>query len=119
MAFVRAVLVMYFGTVLLRVGIAVLSGHPQQDFQHGDMNRFRIMQELEARTGQQLVLVVDPPPYGHGEWVYNSADIDSSKVVWARDMGRAKNQELLQYFRGQQVWTVDVSEQRPQLKPYY
>jgi hypothetical protein len=118
MAFVRAVLVMYFGTVVLRIGIAVLSGHPQQDFQHGDMNRFRIKQELEARPGQQLVLVVDPPPYGHGEWVYNNADIDGSKVVWARDMGREKNQELLQYFRGRQIWTVNVSEQRPQLKPY-
>jgi hypothetical protein len=65
-----------------------------------------------------LVLVVDPPPYGHGEWVYNSADIDGSKVVWARDMGREKNQELLQYFRERQVWTVNVSEQRPQLRPY-
>ncbi len=115
---VRAVLIVYFATVVVRVGIAILSGHPQQDFQHGDMNRVRIKQELEARTGQQLVLVVNPPPYGHGEWVYNSADIDDSKVVWARDMGREKNQELLQYFRRRQVWTVDVSEQRPQLRPY-
>ena len=33
------------------------------------------------------------------EWVYNEADIDSAKVVWARDMSPAENDELIHYFK--------------------
>ena len=41
------------------------------------------------------------------EWVYNDADIDGAKVVWARDMGTAKNQELLDYYKDRRVWLVE------------
>jgi hypothetical protein len=50
----------------------------------------------------------------HDEWVYNRADIDASAVVWARDMGEAKNQELLRYFTargggGREPWLLTES----------
>ncbi len=32
------------------------------------------------------------------EWVWNSADIDGSKVVWSRDMSVAANAEVVRYF---------------------
>ena len=34
------------------------------------------------------------------EWVYNSADIDGSKVVWAREMDTADNLELIRILPG-------------------
>lgn len=34
------------------------------------------------------------------ECVYNSADIDASQIMWAHDMGQAKNCELIRYYRG-------------------
>ncbi len=43
-----------------------------------------------------------------GAWIYNAADINSAKVVWAWDMG-AKNQELFDYFSDRQVWKIEVS----------
>ncbi len=70
-------------------------------------NRAHILTGLEARAGQHLVLV----RYGEGhppfeEWVYNAAEIDASKVVWARDLSQENNQELLDYFKNRQVWLL-------------
>ena len=53
------------------------------------------------------------------EWVYNQANIDGSAVVWARDMGNRQNRELLEYFKGRQVWLVEPDQNPPQLSPYY
>jgi hypothetical protein len=54
---------------------------------------------LSARPGQHLALVRYENQHNvEGEWVYNSANIDAQKVVWARDMGEAENRELLHYY---------------------
>ncbi len=52
------------------------------------------------------------------EWVYNTADIDGSKVVWARDMGAAQNAELINYFKGRHVWLLEPDEDPPRISPY-
>lgn len=52
------------------------------------------------------------------EWVYNLADIDHSKVVWARDMGAQHNAELVQYFKDRQVWVVEPDVIPPKLSAY-
>ena len=48
----------------------------------------------------------------------NVFDIDGSAIVWARDMGDAANRELLDYFRGRQVWLVEADTPDPQPVPY-
>ena len=52
------------------------------------LDRARIAAQLQQTDGQHLVLVrtrdSDPGLY---DWVYNSADIEHSKIIWARDMG--------------------------------
>ena len=53
--------------------------------------------------------------YGPGhdldhDWVYNAADIDSAKVVWARDMGSRDNAELLQYFHDRKAWRLNADQ---------
>jgi hypothetical protein len=76
-----------------------------------NLDRARILKQLENEHGKQLVLVRYRP--GHEvleEWVYNGADIDGSKVVWARDMGAEKNQELVDYFQNRRIWLVEPDE---------
>jgi hypothetical protein len=56
----------------------------------------------------------------HREWVYNAADIDGAKVVWAREMDTAQNRKILEYFKDRQVWLLEVDEVDvpPKLVPY-
>ena len=109
LAFVRAVSVVYVGTTLLRIGLAVAHVHPEKEWQHGDMERASIVRELDALPGENVVLVRYAPDFDlDREWVFNGADIDGSKIVWARDMGAEKNQELVDYYRGRKFWIIEA-----------
>src|SRR5207248_3863551 len=73
-----------------------------------EMRRQRIKSDLDARGGNHIVIV------GYAwhdtawiDWAYNEADMDSSKIIWARDMGYLKNKELLDSYPNRQAWYVD------------
>ena len=83
------------------------------------LERARLQAELENRNQPQLVLVQYSPGHNfNNEWVYNSADIDGAKVLWARDMGVTENEELIRYFHNRQVWQVNADEANPRLSLY-
>jgi hypothetical protein len=80
--------------------------------------RPKITERLEREGGRHLVIVRYGPNHNiHEEWVYNRADIDGSPVVWARDMGPEKNRELLDYFKGRQIWLLEP-DTSPAPRPY-
>jgi hypothetical protein len=123
---VRAVPTICFAMLLLRAA-APLAGLPLPPEwprtwcspQLGNVERARILARLKGREGRHLVVVsyrLNHDPVD--EWVYNEADIDKAKVVWARDMDPARNAELLSYFRGYHVWLAEPDEWPPRLSPY-
>jgi hypothetical protein len=52
------------------------------------------------------------------EWVYNAADIDDSKVIWARDWDAASNVELMGYYRDRKVWLIEPDANPAKITPY-
>ena len=54
----------------------------------------------------------------HTEYVFNRANIDASQIVWARDMGAAKNKELLDYYPDRRVWLLQPDGPPLSLVPY-
>ena len=69
--------------------------------------RAKIAADLGKHPERALVIVRYSPDHQPlDEWVYNAADIDNSKVVWAREMDEAENLELIQYYKGRTVWLV-------------
>jgi len=81
--------------------------------------RAEMLRRLQQLSGGQLVIVRYLPgrdPFE--EWVYNEADIDNAKVVWAHDMSTAENEDLIQYFKGRKVWLLEADEKPPRLSPY-
>jgi len=86
---------------------------------NGPVYRPRVLADLEHREGRQLAIVKYKPDHqSNDEWVFNGADIDGEKVVWARDMGVAQNEELIKYFKDRHVWLVEPDEKPPRLSPY-
>jgi hypothetical protein len=78
--------------------------------------RAAIQHQLEQMPGKQLVIVryqTDHEPFA--EWVYNDADIDKSKVVWARQIDHDRDAKLVDYFRDRHVWILDADENPPKL----
>jgi hypothetical protein len=81
--------------------------------------RARIASQLAQMPGQQLAIVRYSP--GHDpvrEWVYNSADIDRSNVIWAREMSPAEDLKLIRYYNNRKVWLVQPDTQPVSVTPY-
>ena len=52
------------------------------------------------------------------EWVYNDADIDSRKIVWAREMDAQNDQQLIDHFKDRQVWLLEADEKPPKVESF-
>jgi hypothetical protein len=101
----------YFLVNLALLGLYL--AYPQQTF---GADRQRLLEKLNQAPGQHLVVV----QYGENhdplqEWVYNEANIDGSKVVFARLMDIEQNQKLFAYYPDRYVWLLRVNEPELQL----
>ena len=74
--------------------------------------RLRVIHQLEQNPGNHLVLIHYAPDHDPAkEWVYNSPDIDSQKVVLARSLGAEKDCDLIQYYENRKIWFLEIGEQ--------
>jgi hypothetical protein len=52
------------------------------------------------------------------EYVYNEADIDHAKTVWAREIPGMDLSPLFNYFRNRDVWIYEPDEDDSAVRPY-
>jgi hypothetical protein len=80
------------------------------------IDRDRVVRQLQAMPGEHLVVARYADGHdSHWEWVYNAADIDAAKIVWAREMSPEQNRHLLEYFADRRVWLLEADEKPPRL----
>jgi hypothetical protein len=104
-AALAAFAVLFFGMAAMRASRLTADEYPQKSF---SARRRALIQRLQREGGRQLVLVRYTPEHDVlDEWVFNHADIDASEIVWARDMGEARNRELLHYYKDRRVWLLE------------
>jgi len=72
---------------------------------------------LAKQPGKQLAIVRYSPQHNVlDEWVWNLADIDAQKVVWARELKPEWTAQLVNYYRGRKIWLVEPDSGR--IVPY-
>jgi len=55
----------------------------------------------------------------HMEWVYNGADLEHAKVIWAREIPGVDIRPLLDYYRDRNVWLLEPDKAPPlEFAPY-
>ncbi len=110
--------------VLLLFDTASAAAHKECDPLYwtctGDQSRVLVIRKLQAEPGKHLVMVRynEDDLSVHDEWVFNGADIDGSKIVWARELDKAQNQKLFEYFKDRKVWLATTQDEQLVFEPY-
>jgi hypothetical protein len=85
---------------------------------YGHIDRMSVVAQMGS-SDKELVFVRYGLDHNVGmEWVYNDAEIDHSRVVWARDMGDGMNQELIKYYKERRAWLLEPDHSPPVLLRY-
>jgi hypothetical protein len=81
--------------------------------------RIVIDRELQKAPGEVLVFVRYAPQHlFQEEWVWNAADIDGARVVWARDLGPEENAKLLAWYPARTPLLFEPDARPMRLTPY-
>ena len=105
--FVGGLVISVFATLLTAIGLHAYYAHFVDWPSVWSERRAEVVARLEKLPGKHLVLVRSPPEDDKGrndEWVYNGADIDGSKIVWARELQPAQNARLFKYFSDREFY---------------
>jgi hypothetical protein len=117
----------FISSTLMLTGQRGFMGKPRDRFSkmHADVQvlfgdvRASVKERIVRMPGNHLVIVnYSPKHVVHFEWVFNDADIDASRVVWARQMGGDDDRALVRYFADRKVWLLEADEWPPRLRPY-
>ncbi len=80
--------------------------------------RTAVEKRLLPLPGKHLVFVQYSANHNvHNEVVYNDADIDEAKIVWAREIPGQDLNQLFTYFRNRDVWVLELDEKPLRLPP--
>jgi hypothetical protein len=116
---VRSIPLVCVGMIFLRLAGIAAHSPLEPHWPPGNLDRIRIVERLGAIPGRHLVVVRYGPNHNvDRDWIYNAPEIDRAHIVWARDMGKEQNLELLHYFGDRRAWLMSGDESPPQLKPY-
>ncbi len=93
---------------------------PSWSFVNGrdPQGRKTISDELVREPGKHLVFVHYSPDHRFSEWVHNAAEIDTSKVIYANDLGPTRDEELRNQYPDRRVWLLEPDTDPPSLRPF-
>lgn len=116
---VRIVPLVCISMILLRIVGVAAHARLEPPWPRGNLDQPWVVAQIRQIPGQHLIIVRYGPDHNvDRDWIYNEPDIDHARIVWARDMGDAQNQELLIYFKERHAWLLEGDYQPPKISPY-
>ncbi|HMF75131.1 MAG TPA: hypothetical protein VK604_05665 [Bryobacteraceae bacterium] len=85
-------------------------GHPE--------DRASVQSQLAQTGGKQLVFVRNRRGRSVSDWIHNDADIDRSRIIWARDLGPEEDEKLRNYYPDRTPWLLQTDRRPLKLEPY-
>lgn len=86
----------------------------------GSPGALAIEWQLDQIPGKHLIVVRYSATHNpHGESVFNHADIDGSRIVWARELDAEQNDKLFSYFKDRQIWLFEPDRDFRTLTPLH
>lgn len=104
-----------------QTALRAVAGYGGRDFVENPEREMHeaVDSELHREPGMQLVFVRRGVLHSSGEWIHNGADIDRAHVVWARDLGAARNRKLVNYYGDRRkIWLFEPDAIPPRLRLY-
>jgi len=115
----RIVVLLCIAQFALEYGLHAFSDNPWSLALRNPERRVAVNNQLTRAPGKQLVFVRYWPRHiFQDEWVYNAADIDGARVVWARDLGAAEDDKLRRYYPDRTAWLLEPDARPPRLTAY-
>jgi hypothetical protein len=85
----------------------------------GDPSRAAIIEKLSQTPEKHLIIVRYGEDHNvHDDWVFNGADIDGAKVLWARETNPQQDARLFTYFKDRKTWLIEPEVDNTELLPY-
>lgn len=79
--------------------------------------RAKLVTGLTQTKDRHLILVKYGLHHSYQiEWVFNEADIDRSKVLWARAMSAKADCKLAEYFKDRTIWSLEIDHDDAPIK---
>lgn len=99
--------------------LPAVCGHVLQGPNAFAARRAEMVRHLQTSPERHLIIVRYWPEHNiHQEWVYNEANIEAAKIVWARSMHSRADRQLAAHFADRRIWLLSADEEPPQLVPY-
>jgi hypothetical protein len=117
LAFSRAIVI----SLILSVGLWVARKKCDPLFWacEGDPSRAAVIDKLNRTPGKHLVVVRYSEDHNiHDDWVFEGAEIDNAKLLWARELDPEQNAKLFAYFKDRKIWLVTPDDDNTYLEPY-
>jgi hypothetical protein len=81
--------------------------------------RIEVREQLASIGGPLLVFVRYSPHHIYqNEWVWNEADINHARIVFARDLGPEEDAKLIRYYSRRKVFLLEPDGATPKISEY-